>query len=92
MGDAITRKRRKSLVGSVIGKVGDKTVKVACFCKVPHPVYGKEIKRKTVIYVHDASNLCSVGDSVRVIETRPMSKLKRWRVGSVVESAISTVS
>ncbi|MDR2738056.1 MAG: 30S ribosomal protein S17 [Puniceicoccales bacterium] len=80
------RNRRKTLAGNVIGRSGDKTVKVACFYKVPHPVYKKEIKRKTVIYVHDEDNKCAVGDFVHVFETRPLSKLKRWRVGSVIRS------
>jgi small subunit ribosomal protein S17 len=89
MSEECRRSRRKSLVGSVVGKSGDKTVKVACFYKVPHPVYQKEIKRKTVIFVHDGENECSVGDSVRVFETRPLSKLKRWRIGNIINSVPS---
>jgi small subunit ribosomal protein S17 len=85
-----TRNRRKSLAGSVVGKSGSKTVKVACFYKIPHPIYRKEIRRKTVIYVHDENNECEVGDSVRVFETRPLSKLKRWRLGSIIGSASGT--
>jgi small subunit ribosomal protein S17 len=81
------RNRRKSLTGNVVGKSGDKTVKVACSYKVPHPVYQKEIKRKTVIYAHDDGNSCQIGDFVRVFETRPLSKLKRWRVGETISSA-----
>ncbi|MDR1595544.1 MAG: 30S ribosomal protein S17 [Puniceicoccales bacterium] len=86
MDEERVRNRRKSLVGSVVGKSGDKTVKVACFYKIPHPVYQKEIKRKTVIFVHDDENKCAVGDSVCVFETRPLSKLKRWRVGDIIGS------
>ncbi|MDR2629212.1 MAG: 30S ribosomal protein S17 [Puniceicoccales bacterium] len=81
------RNSRKFLVGNVIQKSGDKTVKVACFYKIPHSVYQKEVKRKTVIYAHDEDNKCAVGDSVRVFETRPLSRLKRWRVGSIVSTA-----
>jgi small subunit ribosomal protein S17 len=81
------RNRRKSLVGSVIGKSGSKTVKVAYFYKIPHPTYGKEIRRRTVIHVHDESNGCAVGDSVRVFETKPLSRMKRWRIGSILHSA-----
>ncbi|MDR1432902.1 MAG: 30S ribosomal protein S17 [Puniceicoccales bacterium] len=87
MNERHARNRRKSLIGNVVGKSGDKTVKVACFYKVPHPVYQKEIRRKTVIFAHDEGNGCNIGDSVRIFETRPFSKLKRWRVGSVVNQA-----
>ncbi|MDR1401368.1 MAG: 30S ribosomal protein S17 [Puniceicoccales bacterium] len=86
MGENNERSRRKSLVGSVIGKSGDKTVKVVCFYKAPHPIYQKEIKRKTVVFAHDEKNECGAGDAVRIFETRPLSKLKRWRIGSVVSS------
>jgi small subunit ribosomal protein S17 len=86
MNENVKRNRRKSLTGNVIEKSGDKTVKVACSYKVPHPVYRKEIKRRTVIYVHDEENRCGVGDLIRVFETRPLSKLKRWRVGDVISS------
>ncbi|MDR0693640.1 MAG: 30S ribosomal protein S17 [Puniceicoccales bacterium] len=87
MENKIKRNFRKFLVGNVIQKSGDKTIKVACFYKVPHSVYQKEVKRKTVIYVHDRDNRCAVGDSVRVFETRPLSRLKRWRVGSIIGAA-----
>jgi small subunit ribosomal protein S17 len=86
------RNRRKSLVGSVIGKSGNKTIKVAYFYKIPHPTYGKEIRRRTIIHVHDENNGCAVGDSVRVFETRPLSRMKRWRVGSILRSATNTVA
>jgi small subunit ribosomal protein S17 len=74
------RKKRKELIGEVIARSGDKTIKVACFYKVPHPLYRKEIRRKTILHVHDEKNECQVGDKLRVMETRPLSKLKRWRV------------
>ncbi|MDR2776653.1 MAG: 30S ribosomal protein S17 [Puniceicoccales bacterium] len=83
------RNFRKCLVGNVIQKLGDKTIKVACFYKIPHSVYQKEVRRKTVIYAHDEGNKCAVGDSVRVFETKPLSRLKRWRVGNIVSMASS---
>ncbi|MDR3274135.1 MAG: 30S ribosomal protein S17 [Puniceicoccales bacterium] len=80
------RNRRKVLTGTVISRTGDKTVKVAYSYKIPHPMYKKEIKRKTVIHVHDMDNSCKLGDSVEVVETRPLSKLKRWRLSKVISS------
>ena len=76
-----TRKSRRSLVGVVTSLSGDKSIKLTYFYKVPHPLYGKEIRRKTVIHVHDEKNECALGDKVEVMETRPISKLKRFRVG-----------
>jgi small subunit ribosomal protein S17 len=87
MEDKSKRNFRKFLVGNVIKKSGNKTIKVACFYKIPHATYRKEVKRKTVIHVHDEDNKCAVGDSVRVFETRPLSRLKRWRVGSIISAA-----
>lgn len=84
MDKKIFRNSRKSLNGSIIGRSGDKTIKVACFYKVPHPMYGKEIKRKTVVSVHDERNEGKVGDVVRIVETRPLSRTKRWRLESVI--------
>lgn len=81
------RAKRKDLVGEVTSRSGDKTIKVTYFYKIPHPVYGKEIKRKTVLHVHDAGNTCKPGDKVEITETRPLSKLKRWRVVRIVEAA-----
>ena len=83
----VTRTERKSLVGEVTSKMGDKSVKVTYFYKTPHPIYGKEVKRKTVLHVHDEANIAKVGDKVEITETRPISKLKRWRVVRVVEAA-----
>ena len=81
------RKSRKSLVGVVTSRSGDKSIKVTYFYKVPHPLYHKEIRRKTVIHVHDEKNECGVGDTVEVAETRPLSKMKRFRVVRIVEKA-----
>jgi len=82
-----TRKARRSLVGVVTSLSGDKSIKLTYFYKVPHPLYGKEIRRKTVIHVHDEKNECALGDKVEVMETRPISKLKRFRVVSIIEKA-----
>lgn len=82
-----TRKSRRSLVGVVTSKSGDKSIKLTYFYKVPHPLYGKEIRRKTVIHVHDEKNECALGDRVEVTETRPISKLKRFRVVRIIEKA-----
>lgn len=81
------RNRRKNIVGVVTSKSGDKTVKVTFFYKIPHPRYKKEIKRKTVVHVHDEENVCNIGDRVEIMETRPLSKLKRFRLVKVLENA-----
>jgi small subunit ribosomal protein S17 len=82
-----SRSNRKTLLGFVSSRSGDKTVKVNFQYTVPHPVYGKEVKRRTVLHAHDENNECKVGDKVEIMETRPLSKLKRWRVVRVVEAA-----
>lgn len=84
---AATRNTRKSLTGTVTSRSGDKTIKVTYFYKIPHPLYKKEIRRKTVVHAHDEKNECGLGDKVEIMETRPLSKLKRWRVTRVVEVA-----
>lgn len=82
-----TRNSRKVLTGTVTSNSGDKTIKVTYFYKIPHPLYKKEIKRKTVVHAHDEKNECGIGDRVEIMETRPLSKLKRWRVTRVLEVA-----
>ena len=82
-----TRNSRKTLTGTVTSRSGDKTIKVTYFYKIPHPLYKKEIRRKTVVHAHDANNECGLGDKVEIMETRPISKLKRWRVTRVLEVA-----
>ena len=77
------QKKRRSLSGLVVGDSMDKTIKVLVERSVKHPVYGKIIRRKSKIYAHDEKNECVVGDQVTVIETRPISKLKSWRLQSV---------
>ena len=81
------RNNRKELIGLVRAKTGDKSVKVVYEYKIPHPLYKKEIRRKTTVHVHDESNDSSVGDKVKIIATRPLSKLKRWRVVDIIEKA-----
>lgn len=83
----VQRKFRKSIVGVVTSRSGDKSIKVTYFYKVPHPLYHKEIRRKTVIHVHDENNECALGDKVEVAETRPLSKMKRFRVVRIIEKA-----
>ncbi len=87
MSEEQNRSSRKTLTGVVTSKTGDKSVKVTYFYKMPHPIFRKEIKRKTVIHAHDEKNECKVGDKVEIMETRPLSKLKRFRVVRVVEAA-----
>ena len=82
-----SRNTRKELVGFVRSKTGDKSVKVVYEYKIPHPLYKKEIRRKTTVHVHDESNDSNVGDKVRIMATRPISKMKRWRVIEVLEKA-----
>ncbi len=82
-----TRSNRKTLIGFVATRSGDKSVKVNFQYTVLHPDYGKEVKRRTVLHAHDEKNECKVGDKVEIMETRPLSKLKRWRVIRVVEAA-----
>ena len=81
------RGRRKVQVGRVVSNKMDKTVIVAVERLVQHPRYKKYIRRTSRMYAHDRTNACNMGDVVRIIETRPLSKLKRWRVLNVVKSA-----
>ena len=81
------RNLRKTRVGKVISDKMDKTIVVAIADNVKHPVYNKIVKRTTKIHVHDENNECRVGDKVEVMETRPLSKTKRWRLVSIIEKA-----
>ena len=84
---AAQRNARKARTGLVISDKMQKTVIVAIERRVPHPVYGKMITRTTRLKAHDEENAAKTGDTVRVMETRPMSKDKRWRVVEIVERA-----
>ncbi len=75
--------------GTVVSKSGDKSVKVQIDYKVKHPVYGKYIKRRTRLCVHDSGNETQVGDVVDIVECRPISKRKSWRLVRVVQKGIS---
>ena len=81
------RNARKARVGVVVSDKMQKTVVVAIERRVPHPVYGKMITRSTNLKAHDETNQAKTGDTVRIMETRPMSKDKRWRVVEIVERA-----
>ncbi|MGI8906025.1 MAG: 30S ribosomal protein S17 [Candidatus Sumerlaeaceae bacterium] len=81
------RGRRKSRVGKVVSSKMNKTIVVAVVRMVKHPLYHKYIKRTTKLYAHDEKNDAREGDTVRVIETRPLSKLKCWRVAEVIDRA-----
>lgn len=81
------RNRRKTFTGTVTSCSGDKSVKVTYDYKIRHPLYVKEVKRKTVVHAHDEENDARMGDRVEIMETRPISKLKRFRVVRVVERA-----
>jgi small subunit ribosomal protein S17 len=86
------RHQRKILVGFVTSRSGDKSVKVTIPYKTPHPLYQKVINRKTVVHVHDEKNATKPGDKVEIMETRPISRLKRWRVLTVIEAAVAGVA
>ena len=83
------RNSRKTLIGNVTSRSGDKSIKVTVPFKVPHPRYKKVINRKTVVHVHDEANDTKLGDKVEIMETRPISRLKRWRVIKVIERAVT---
>ena len=78
---------RKTRVGKVVSDKMDKTIVVAIETRVQHPLYKKIVKRTYQLKAHDADNVCGVGDKVRVMETRPISKDKRWRLVEVIEKA-----
>ena len=82
-----TREQRKVRVGKVVSDKMDKTCVVAIEDNVRHPKYGKIIKRTVKIHAHDEENTCGIGDTVEVMETRPLSKTKRWRLVEIIEKA-----
>ena len=81
------RNLRKTRVGKVVSNAMNKTIVVAIEDNVRHPKYGKIIKRTVKISAHDELNQCNIGDKVSVMETRPLSKTKRWRLVEIVEKA-----
>ncbi|MCR4396618.1 MAG: 30S ribosomal protein S17 [Candidatus Saccharicenans sp.] len=82
--EAKRQKRITTKVGTVVAKKSAKTLRVLVERLERHPVYRKTIKRKKIFLVHDEHDKCQVGDVVRIVETRPISKLKRWRVAEIV--------
>ncbi len=84
---APTRNKRKTFVGFVTSHMGNKSIKVTVPYRTPHATYQKVINRQTIVHVHDDKNEARVGDQVEVMETRPLSRLKRWRLVRVVEAA-----
>ena len=81
------RNRRKERVGIIVSDKADKTVTVSVEALVRHPMYKKRVRRSKKFIVHDESNEAHVGDTVRIIETRPLSKRKRWRLANVISRA-----
>jgi len=84
---ALERNLRKTRVGTVISDKMDKTITVAIEDNVKHPKYGKVIKRTIKVHAHDVNNECGNGDKVEIMETRPLSKTKRWRLIRIIEKA-----
>jgi small subunit ribosomal protein S17 len=83
--NTIERNLRKTRIGVVSSNKMDKSIVVTVERKVKHPLYGKFVKKSTKFHAHDEKNECSIGDTVRIMETRPLSKTKRWRLVEVVE-------
>ena len=83
----VVRNLRKTRIGVVTSDKMDKTITVAVERKVKHPMYGKFVKKTTKFHAHDEKQECTIGDIVKIMETRPLSKTKRWRLVEVVEKA-----
>ncbi len=79
------RNLRKTKLGVVSSNKMDKTITVSVERKVKHPLYGKFVKKSTKFHAHDEQNECSIGDTVKIMESRPLSKTKKWRLVEVVE-------
>ena len=87
MSEATTRNLRKVRVGKVVSDKMDKSIVVSVERRVKHPIYGKFVKKTSSFLAHDENNECGIGDTVRIMETRPMSKRKRWRLVEIIEKA-----
>ena len=85
--NTVTRPLRKTRVGTVVSDKMDKTIVVAIIDNVVHPLYKKVVKRTTKIHAHDENNECGIGDRVEIMETRPLSRTKRWRLVRIIEKA-----
>ena len=82
-----TRNLRKERQGVVLSNKMDKTITVAVKWKEKHPIYGKFVNKTKKYHAHDEKNECNIGDTVKIMETRPLSKLKRWRLVDIIERA-----
>lgn len=85
--EQISRGYRKTRIGEVVSDKMDKTIVVTIKTKVRHPLYGKMVNRTRKFKAHDENNECGIGDTVKIMETRPLSKDKRWRLVEIVEKA-----
>lgn len=83
----IERNSRKERVGTVVSNKMDTSIIVAVERRMKHPLYGKFVKKTSKFMAHDAKNDCNIGDTVRIMETRPLSKRKRWRLVNIIERA-----
>jgi small subunit ribosomal protein S17 len=81
----VERNLRKTKLGVVSSNKMDKTITISVERKVKHPLYGKFVKKSTKFHAHDEKNECSIGDTVKIMESRPLSKTKRWRLVEIVE-------
>ena len=81
------RNLRKTRIGKVVSNKMDKTITVAIEDHVKHPLYGKIVKKTVKFKAHDENNECNIGDTVKIMETRPLSKDKRWRLVEIIEKA-----
>lgn len=81
------RNLRKEKIGQVVSNKMDKSITVLVGQRVKHPVYGKFVKQSKKFMAHDEQNQCGIGDTVKIVETRPLSKNKRWRLVEIVEKA-----
>jgi len=87
MADAQVRSRRKTRVGRVVSSAADKTITVEVGRRVAHPLYGKVVQRRSRFAAHDEQNEAGRGDNVLIMETRPLSKTKRWRLVKILQKA-----
>jgi len=81
------RNLRKERIGEVVSNKMNKSIVVAVKTKMKHPMYGKFVNKTSKLYAHDEENTCGVGDTVRIMETRPLSKTKKWRLVEIIERA-----
>lgn len=87
MSEEVTKKMRKQRVGVVSSNAADKTISVLVERKLRHPIYGKFVKKSKKFLAHDEKNECNAGDTVKIMETRPLSKRKCWRLVEIIERA-----